>query len=59
MKMDENLKAAIKDVQSEEIKGLTTIIQDNYIKLTNKIKEYTNTVTDIQEQLSNYAHKTH
>ena len=39
MKMDENLKAAIKDVLSEEIKGLTTIIQDNYIKLTNKIKE--------------------
>ena len=54
MKMDENLKAAIKDVLSEEIKGLTTIIQDNYIKLTYKIKENTNTVTDIQEQLSNY-----
>ena len=37
MKMDENLKATMKDVLSEEIKGLTTIIQDNYIKLTNKI----------------------
>ena len=47
MKMDENLKAAIKDVLSEEIKGLTSVIQDNYIKLTDKIKEKTNTVTDI------------
>ena len=39
MKMDENLEVAIKGVLSEEIKGLTTVIQDNYIKLTNKIKE--------------------
>ena len=54
MKMDENLKATIKDVLSEEIKGLTMIIQDNYIKLINTTKENTNTVTDIQEQLSNY-----
>ena len=54
MKMDENLKAAIKDVLSEAIKGLTTIIQDNYIKLTYKINKNTNTVTDISEQLSNY-----
>ena len=42
-----NLKDAKKDVLSEEIIGLTTTIQDNYIKLTNKIKENTNTVTDI------------
>ena len=47
MKMDENLKGAIKDVLSEETKELTTIIQENYIKLTNKIEENTNTVTDI------------
>ena len=52
--MDENLKAAINDVLSEEIKGLTTIIEDNYIKLMKKIEENTNMVTDIQEQLSNY-----
>ena len=54
MKMDEKLKATIKDVLSEEIKGLTTIIQDNYIKLTNKMEENTNPVTYIQEQPSNY-----
>ena len=53
MKMDENVKATIKDVLSEEIKGLATVIQDNYIKLINKIKENTNTVTDIGEWLSN------
>ena len=47
MKMDDNWKAAIKDVLSEEIKGLTTVIQDNCIKLTNKIEENTNMVTDI------------
>ena len=47
MKMDENLKATIKNVISEEIKVLTTIIQDNYIKLTNKIEKNTNTLTDI------------
>ena len=47
-------RLAIKDVLSEEIKELTTIIQDNYIKLTNKIEENTNMVTDIWEQLSNY-----
>ena len=47
MKMDEKLKDAIKDVLSKEINELTTVIQDNYIKLTNKIKENTNTVTDI------------
>ena len=46
MKMDETLKAARKDVLSE-IKGLTTIIQDNYIKITNKIEDNTNMVTDI------------
>ena len=54
MEVDENLKATIKDVLSEEIKGLTTIIQDNYIKLINTNKENTNIVTDIQEQVSNY-----
>ena len=47
MKMDENLKAAIKDVLSDEIKGLTTDIKDTYIKLTNKIEENTNMVTDV------------
>ena len=46
MKIDENLKTAIKDVLSEEIKGLISIIQENYIKLTNKIEENTNAVTD-------------
>ena len=50
--MDENLRATIKDVLSEEIKGLTTVIPDNYMKLVNKIKE--NMVTDIWDQLSNY-----
>ena len=54
MKMDENLKATIKDVPSEEIKGLTTVIQNNYIKLMNEIEENTNMVTDIQDWLSNY-----
>ena len=52
--MDENLKATINDVLWKEIKGLTTIIQNNYIKLTKKIKENTNMVADIWEQLSNY-----
>ena len=47
MKMDEKLKAAIKYVPSKEIKGLTTIILENYIKLTNKIEGNTNMVTDI------------
>ena len=45
--MNENMKAKIKDVLSDEIKGLITIIQDNYIKLMKKIEENTNTVTDI------------
>ena len=55
MKMDEILKAPIKDVLSEEIKVLTTTtIQDNYINLMNKMEENTITVTDIWEQISNY-----